>query len=226
MKIAVIGDVHGCVKTLKALDNKIPEDYIRVFAGDLIDRGPNSKEAVEYIIQKGYLCVLGNHEDMMLDFLLHKRAGSREPFFYNGGKETLESYGYHFNQTEYEQDPVIKKHLEWMNELPIYLEFENVKNAKGQHLIVSHSAAEPAWHYKDTVDKHEAYLFCQTLLWGRKPDIKPIPGIYNVFGHTPHQDNPRVKSHYANIDTGCVFKNKLTALVFPDMITIDQEYID
>jgi len=53
MRIAV-GDIHGCYKTLKVLLEKHlkiqPCDYIYI-VGDLIDRGPYSKQVVDYILE-------------------------------------------------------------------------------------------------------------------------------------------------------------------------------
>ena len=45
----VIGDIHGCYQTLKALLAKIspdPQEDVLIFLGDYIDRGPNSKEVI------------------------------------------------------------------------------------------------------------------------------------------------------------------------------------
>lgn len=70
----VIGDVHGCIKTLRALmEDKIQpgrQDRL-IFVGDYVDRGPDSKGVVSYLMElrlMGYHLTLlkGNHEDMML----------------------------------------------------------------------------------------------------------------------------------------------------------------
>jgi len=48
-RIIAIGDIHGCINTLRALIEKInprPDDQF-VFLGDFIDRGKNSKEVVD-----------------------------------------------------------------------------------------------------------------------------------------------------------------------------------
>ena len=60
----IIGDVHGCYKTLIALIEKLPKDRNITFVGDLIDRGPGSKDVVEFVRKNNYRCVRGNHEDM------------------------------------------------------------------------------------------------------------------------------------------------------------------
>lgn len=75
--------------------------------------------------------------------------------------------------------------------------------------------------------------FKNKVLWNRDVPSKAKGkqlGFYNVFGHTPKPDGPLITKHYANIDTGCVFKRvhygKLTALHYPSLEFIQQENID
>ncbi len=65
----VVGDIHGCFEQLEALllevDFQPRRD--RLFSlGDLIDRGPHSLRALEFLAQPWFFAVRGNHEDMML----------------------------------------------------------------------------------------------------------------------------------------------------------------
>ena len=55
----IIADIHGCFKTLQALIKKLPEDQEICFSGDLIDRGRNSKDVVEFVKSNGYKCCRG-----------------------------------------------------------------------------------------------------------------------------------------------------------------------
>ena len=74
----VIGDIHGCVDELRQLVHAFPlntSDQV-VFLGDYIDRGPDSKEVVTFLValQKQFPAVdfvflKGNHEDMLLSYL-------------------------------------------------------------------------------------------------------------------------------------------------------------
>ena len=66
----VIGDIHGCLRPLKRLLAMIapqPGDEV-IFIGDYIDRGPQSREVVEYLLTLKSRCVflMGNHERMLL----------------------------------------------------------------------------------------------------------------------------------------------------------------
>jgi serine/threonine protein phosphatase 1 len=98
-RLFAIGDIHGCFDQLKELiEEKIQltsNDQL-VLLGDYIDRGPKSKEVIDYIIalkEKGFdiTALSGNHEQMLLD------AWEEEDFtgiwMINGGKETLKSFG-------------------------------------------------------------------------------------------------------------------------------------
>ncbi|MEA3522698.1 MAG: metallophosphoesterase, partial [Campylobacterota bacterium] len=96
----VIGDVHGYYKTLLALVDKLPHDVKLVFVGDLIDRGRESAEVVKFVRENSHLCVMGNHEDMMVGYgaLLVKAYENEKPlsmyntWYSNGGVDTLRSY--------------------------------------------------------------------------------------------------------------------------------------
>jgi bis(5'-nucleosyl)-tetraphosphatase (symmetrical) len=78
-----IGDVQGCARSLSALLAKIPEDAALLFCGDLINRGPRSKDALALMMELGPRAqfVLGNHD---LHFLA-TACGARKP----GKSDTL-----------------------------------------------------------------------------------------------------------------------------------------
>jgi len=221
----IIGDVHGCIKTLEALLKKLPENDTICFTGDLIDRGPGSREVVELVMERGYDCVLGNHEYMMLAArrALPKEkanpyAGLRDAALlweYNGGVETAESYGgWDFPQ----------EHLDWMNTLPAYKSY-SCANEKGLKLLVSHSMVARGNRLEDA---EERLWRSDSIIWHRG-DPEEFTQYYHVFGHTPHKD-PRVENTWACIDSGCVYPNegygKLTALLFPQLELIQQERLD
>jgi serine/threonine protein phosphatase 1 len=108
--IYIIGDVHGCYKTLLALIDKLPnkENSNICFVGDLIDKGSNSKDVVEFVKSNNYPCVLGNHEKYMIDTLpliLEDMTNLNYKWVIkDGGDKTLKSY----NDLN-----LIKEHLEW-----------------------------------------------------------------------------------------------------------------
>ena len=75
----IISDIHGNLKTLEALVAKCPDDKF-IISGDLIDRGPDSRKVIEYIQDKGWDVILGNHEDIMtrLDEIVPASSAERD----------------------------------------------------------------------------------------------------------------------------------------------------
>lgn len=222
----VIGDVHGCYKTLMALLKKLPEGIPITFAGDLIDRGNDSRKVVKHVIENGHDCVTGNHEDMMIQHVDETEdpqyKGQWSAFENNGGLRTLQSY------MGYEEE--MQVHVNWMRGLPVYLEYPEIKNAEGRHLVVSHSNVGNVWKYRNKEDKQA--IFKQVTIWGRQ-NFEDNKEIYNVVGHTPQPDGPKIKSFYANVDTGACFYREfseqygvLTAIQFPEMIVYSQKNIE
>lgn len=117
----VIGDVHGHYDTLITLLDEIAptgDDKI-YFLGDLIDRGPKSAQVVEFVKQSGYQCLLGNHEQMLLDILGDGEiyGPALQAWLYSGGHSTVNSYG---------EDGVRQDHIEWMRTLPTYLDLGDI----------------------------------------------------------------------------------------------------
>lgn len=115
-KRIVIGDVHGHYDALISLLTAIAPDKDDeiYFLGDLIDRGPQSAEVVNFVIKNKYNCLLGNHEVMLLDVL---GTGEIMPqafqaWLHNGGYATVNSYG----------NKIPQEHIDWLRTLPLYLD--------------------------------------------------------------------------------------------------------
>jgi len=98
-RIFAIGDIHGCFNAMKELiENKIQlrKDDKLIFLGDYIDRGPDSKKVLDYIIELqnnryDIITLCGNHESMLLDAWQNESAVSK--WIQNGGSETFRSIG-------------------------------------------------------------------------------------------------------------------------------------
>lgn len=223
MSKIVIGDIHGCYFTLAALVKQLPHNNI-AFTGDLIDRGPRSMAVVNFIIKGGYDCVKGNHEQMMIDYEEEKEY-FLDCWRTNGGIQTIDSYA--------NNKDMFKDHLEWVKKLPTTIEYKDIKNDKGEHLLISHSMAFAPMLRPDLFDKEKKD---HEVMWSRDfHKIKPIPNIYNMFGHTPQNNGPKIKSFYACVDTGACYNAErqvnagygvLTAVEYPSMKTWTQKNID
>ena len=215
----IIGDVHGMYNTLLVLLKNLPSDANIIFVGDLIDRGKYSAEVVKLIREKGYRCVLGNHENTVIRFFndyftkmpmdaLIEKWGMW--LFKNGGKETLQSYQIWDNKNPSSK---ILEHInsdyEWMKSLPIYLEL-NAKHKSNFPVVVSHSNITKVWHLRDFPDAFETFKDIATRT--RDLDYEPNSGIVNIFGHTPTKEY-NSKSHCINVDTGCCYTKQSLAIL-------------
>jgi serine/threonine protein phosphatase 1 len=83
----IVGDIHGCFTKLSAALRAVgfdPEQGDRLFSvGDLVDRGPESLEALNFLSSGFVHAVSGNHEDMAVRW----PNGNMDPGNYraNGG---------------------------------------------------------------------------------------------------------------------------------------------
>jgi serine/threonine protein phosphatase 1 len=69
-KIYIVGDVHGCLSEFEALLRKLSvgSDDLVVLVGDLVRKGPKSREVLEYVMERPNVCtVRGNNEQKVID---------------------------------------------------------------------------------------------------------------------------------------------------------------
>lgn len=232
--IYIIGDVHGCYKTLKALLEKLPKNANVAFVGDVIDRGYGSKDVIELIIKRGYYLVKGNHEEAFcqeLPNILTNKKEIRQNKWVNkyGGYETLTSYLKKDGSKKLDEKTLLR-HYEFLKKVPLCMEFD-IKR-EDRRLVISHSSVGEKWIFRDAHEgSRNYYEFKEYLLKNRDKDVIDNIDIYNVFGHTPNE-KAIIKTHYANVDTGCVYKGKgknldtLSALEFPTLKIITQKNIE
>jgi len=169
MDLFIVGDVHGCFFTyLKLLENWNPKTERLIQVGDLVDRGNFSPLTVrlafeiQSAFQKQTIFLRGNHEQLMVNYLLGKDLINNWKF--NGGAETL---------FQFERDGLNPSHyLNWLKNLPLF--WENKK------VFVSHAGISE--HAIDPFDPNDSV----GVLWNRK-HLKNI-GKLQVIGHTPRLD--------------------------------------
>ena len=228
-QIYIIGDVHGCYKTLLELIEKLPKDARICFVGDLCDRGNNSKEVIEFVKSNNYDCVLGNHEEYFIEYsqYLERKLSYfdiKSYFSANGGKETVNSY----RKDGILDRKTLLEHAAWLQKLPLYREYKDIKTEDNRYLVVSHSHFWNKWEYRyypKNTNEHNSFKKASLHSRFKNFDNKEI---FNVFGHTPTQE-AIVENHKASIDLGCVFgndaalKGRLCALEFPSMKVITQD---
>lgn len=205
-KVFAIGDIHGMLVKLEKLMEKLPIDREHdtlVFIGDYIDRGPDSRGVVEYILDirqefKRVIFLLGNHEQMFLNYYLEGK--DEDLFIHNGGIMTLMSYG--FRPRNKGSLDIPESHVEFFTSLLPYYEMD-------QYIFV-HGGVRPGVPLE-----HQSI---DDLLWIRYEFIgSPLNfGKKVVFGHTPFAV-PYIDEYKIGIDTGAVFGGKLTCVELPEV---------
>jgi hypothetical protein len=216
----LIGDIQGNYHTLRALLKQMPDDE-PVSVGDMIDRGPRSREVLEFFRLNGK-ALLGNHEHMLLDFF--KGSGIYMPniWLLNSGDATLYSLGLERTGSL----PEIL--MDYLESLPLLFREEG--------LIVTHAPIHRRWSLEDieTSDHLERSPLEESIIWNREDPV-PREGIFQVFGHNgyryvkPHFFDTRFmirpESSYAVcIDT--VRGQLLSGMHWPSRTIYTQEYID
>jgi serine/threonine protein phosphatase 1 len=204
--IYVIGDIHGCLAPLKRLLENLEPDLHEdrlVFVGDYIDRGPDSRGVVDYILglrarypADNIICLRGNHEVMFADFLAGR---NRELFLFNGGMGTLSDY-WGKNWDEQTEFVLPLDHQRFYRDLlPFY--------AIDGYIFV-HGGLRPGVPLSEQVDSD--------LYWIRGDFIAATEdfGGKVIFGHTPFKQ-PLILPNKIGIDTGLVYGNFLTCLKLP-----------
>jgi serine/threonine protein phosphatase 1 len=188
-RLLAVGDIHGCLEPLRRLLHLIQpktQDTL-VFLGDYVDRGPNSRGVIDFLLAFARLFpqsvfLKGNHEAMFLDYL---HGGPKVPFLQNGGISTLASYA----------QGVPPEHREFLQKLPLYHQTEN--------FIFVHAGLRPAL---PLFEQRE-----EDLLWIRDEflDSDYDWGKTIVFGHTPWP-TPLLQDRRIGVDTGAVYGRILT----------------
>lgn len=216
----VIGDIHGCCKTFKCLllEKIVIKKTDKIYCvGDYIDRGPDSKGVIDFILQlrrNGYHIhtLRGNHEQLLLDS--QKDEQSFLHWAKNGGDKTLKSF----------KIDNIKKlkpaYLNFFKRTKYYIQTNNFILA---HAGLNFSLDEPL------EDKY-------SMLWIRNftVDTTYLKERILIHGHTPiRKEDIKMQKFESpiNLDGGCVFKSmegfgSLFALNFYERKLIEVENID
>lgn len=197
-RIFAIGDIHGCFKAMKELiENKIQlskEDKL-IFLGDYIDRGPDSKKVLDYIIelqnnQYDIVPLRGNHESMLIDAWYNEKLVFK--WIQNGGSETLLSFG-----TDKLKN-IDSKYMHFLENLNYYYELDKY--------IFVHAG------FNDSID--DPFSDKYSMLWNsREQYLNPLLNDRTIIhGHAPVPLNIIQKqitnnTGVINIDGGCAYAN-------------------
>jgi hypothetical protein len=191
----VVGDIHGCYDELmELLDEADFERKDRVVSvGDLISKGPKSREVLEiFMTDARFSTVIGNH-----DLTLRRRWSGEDVELKPAQKET-------HKELKGEKD----KYATFLNTLPFIIDLDT-------HLVV-HAGLRP------NVELHSQTTGDLTRIRTLGPDRESEDGtpwyhVYNgektvLFGHWPAEE-PRRGPRAIGLDTGCVYGHTLTAYI-------------
>jgi protein phosphatase len=217
----IIGDVHGCCDELEELLQQLgytrngdgiwshPEARRAIFVGDLVDRGPRIVDTLKTVMAMSRagsaLCVPGNH-----DIKLKRKLDGRDVTVSHGLERTL---------SELEQEPPEFRAAvqQFVDGLVSHYVFDDGR------LVVAHAGMKEAMQGRGSAKVRDFALFGETT---GETDEFGLPVRYNwaseyrgrasvVYGHTPVPE-PEWLNRTINIDTGCVFGGRLTALRWPE----------
>ncbi len=230
----IIGDVHGCADELKQLLTQLgyvvsdhqdgawsgpvyrhPEGRKAVFVGDLVDRGPRVLDVVRIVRNMvacdAALCVPGNHDVKLLKKLQ--------------GKQVQVTHGLATTLAEIENLPLAHpERQQFCAELAKFLDslVSHFVLDEGR-LVVAHAGMKAELQGRSSMRVRDFALYGETT---GETDEFGLPVRHNwaaeyrgaamvVYGHTPVPE-PEWLNRTINIDTGCVFGGKLTALRYPE----------
>ncbi|HWP42263.1 MAG TPA: polynucleotide kinase-phosphatase, partial [Blastocatellia bacterium] len=223
----IIGDVHGCFDELLNLLDRLgyrielaagdgaghraahPEGRKAIFLGDLVDRGPKVPQVMRLVMDMvaggAALCVPGNH-----DVKLMRKLRGRNVQITHGLAESLE-------QLEGETDEFKQRVADFIDGLVSHYVLDDGR------LVVAHAGLKESLQGRGSGKVRDFALYGETT---GETDEFGLPVRYNwaaeyrgramvVYGHTPVPE-PEWLNGTINIDTGCVFGGRLTALRYPE----------
>ncbi len=225
MRIYAIGDIHGHLELLKAAHERVARDDAAhgggghiVHVGDLIDRGPDSRGVVDYLLRgqrdgKPWTVLKGNHDRFLPRFALAPEW--RDPGLASGkhwidhanlgAGPTLASYGVERGERSHADiladmlRAVPEDHIRWLDRLPLFYRLPQA--------VIVHAGIRPGVDLERQTE-HD-------LLWIRQGflDDATDHGTLVVHGHTPVEQVTDFGNRLA-IDTGAAYGGPLSVVVF------------
>lgn len=217
MRVIAIGDIHGGLKALLQVLNKIhvTEADKLIFVGDYVDGWSESAQVIEFLIELSQKvdCVFikGNHDVWCEDWLRSDHVD--KTWYMHGGKETIESYQ-SFSELEKEKHLALFEnmplyHLDDENRLFLHAGFTSMHGVEKEVYEKTFYLDRTLWEMVLTMDKE---ISKDSLIYPNR--LKHYKEVY--IGHTPTinfgNDVPMHAVNVWNIDTGAAFTGKLSGV--------------
>jgi hypothetical protein len=200
-RLIVVGDVHGCSAELDALLDRVAlssGDRL-VLVGDLVAKGPSSREVLRLVRELQAEVTIGNHEERLLEARTARREGRPLPRLDPTHVKLL--------------DELADEEWAMLEAMPRWLDVD-----AGWRVL--HAGIVPGLPMSEQDPYHVTHLRSISDAgepstkwgppWGARYDGPP----HIVFGHNARKD-PQLHAHATGLDTGCVYGGALTALVVP-----------
>ncbi len=228
--LCIVGDVHGCETLLSSMLARLTEMPDRahmrvVFVGDMVDRGAGSATVLNSLRALGEssspfaqtICLMGNHERMMLDFL-HDPLENGPRWLSNGGDKTLESFGLSANRpirrpgpSDHSGDqtaPLVALRDMLLGAMPDGLHDWILNRPllwRDEGIAVAHAGANPTLSIEQQSERD--------LLWGHRAfrNRRRDDGLWIAHGHYIVTEPSAVAGRIA-LDTGAYLTGRLTAV--------------
>jgi len=217
MRVYAIGDVHGCIRPLSVLHDQIArdladhptDDWRIVHIGDYVDRGPDSRAVLDFLALRAaqdprVICLLGNHDAMMVDALNGEKR-MRQTWLQNGGAETLASYGLgvpdfveRLSARAGFDDAIPTTHTDFIEDMATSVQI-------GDYYFV-HAGIDPDTPLEAQEPEAQLWIRDRFLRHAREYDA------VIVHGHTPTR-RVEIRANRIGIDTGAVYGGELTCLI-------------
>lgn len=218
-RIYAIGDIHGRLDLLGNLCRQLEVDVAErpkarrvriVLLGDLIDRGPHSRQLLELCMQlKGedrITIIKGNHEAALVD-AWNGNHDALELWLSHGGDATLASFGVDLSSIAPEdfyawmrvtRASIPKRVIDWISRLPTHLWL-------GNYYFV-HAGVRPGVPLADQTDADRLWIRDEFLM------STSDHGAMIVHGHAIESERVRIHGNRIGIDTGAYKSNRLSAV--------------
>lgn len=208
MKINIIGDIAGRFDELMLLLNKMPEADLVLSVGDMIDRGPKSRQVLEYFMDTSNTeAIFGNHEEMMVNYV---KYGQGMDWLRNGGFHTLNSFK---KNPDDKNVDIPADYIEWLEKRPLYFETDD--------LVVSHAPIPNNLEGRLPQDPYSRNYF---FIWNR---FKPMcrQSKFTIHGHNGKFEEFKDEQGTYSLCIDNSHNGKLMGIHWPTMETFEQDYL-